>query len=89
MRSKWKIRKHQNKKGAGKVLTGLLIGSAFGAAVALLMAPESGDELRRRITGEASNIREKISTSRGNVESKARELMRDVNRPSTGVGYSA
>jgi gas vesicle protein len=89
MRKKLNIRKHQNKMGAGKVLTGMLLGSVFGAAVALLMAPASGEELRRRITGEASNIREKINTSRGNVESRARELMQDVNRTGTGASYSA
>jgi len=88
MRRKIKIRKHQNKKGAGKILTGMLLGSVFGATVALLMAPASGEEVRRRITGEATDIREKIKTSRGNVESRAHELAKDMSkRTGTGVGY--
>ena len=79
-----KLRKHQNKKDAGKVITGMLLGSIFGAAVALLMAPASGEEVRRRIAGETTGVREKIKTAAGNIESRARELVEDVgNNPTT------
>jgi gas vesicle protein len=74
-----KIRKNRNKRDAGKVLTGLLIGSVFGATVGLLMAPTSGEEIRRRITGEAMGVREKVKTAAGNVESRARELADNVS----------
>jgi len=83
-----KIRRNRAKRDAGKVMTGLLLGSVFGAAVALLMAPEAGEELRRRLSGQASNLREKISTSRGNVESRVRELAQNAaNRTGSGVRY--
>lgn len=86
MRSK--IRKNRARRDAGKVMTGMLLGSVFGAAVALLIAPESGQALRRRITGEASNLREKIQTSRENVESRVREMAREAgNRTGAGVTY--
>ena len=79
-----KFRKHQNKRDAGKVITGMLLGSVFGAAVALLMAPASGEEMRRRIAGETIGVREKIKTAAGNIESRARELAEDVgNNPAT------
>ena len=74
-----KIRKYRAKTDAGKVITGLLLGRVFGATVALLMAPASGDETRRRITGEAAGVKEKMKTAAGNIESKARELVEDVN----------
>ena len=88
MRRKLKMRKFQRKAGAGKIFTGMLLGSVFGATVALLMAPASGEELRRRITGETSNLREKIKTSRGNLESQVRDLAQGVgNRSGSNVNY--
>lgn len=39
--------------GAGKVLAALLGGAAIGAAVALLLAPKIGEELRNEITSVA------------------------------------
>ena len=85
-----KLHKNRNKRDAGKVMTGLLLGSVFGAAVALLMAPVSGEEMRRKISGETAGLREKIKTAAGNVEGKARELTEDINnRTGSGVRYSA
>jgi len=78
-------RMDHKKKNAGKVVTGMLIGSVVGATVEWLTAPVSGEELRRRITGDIEtgngsrhssrrSLQEKIKTSEGNVESRAREL---------------
>ncbi|HSL29064.1 MAG TPA: YtxH domain-containing protein [Anaerolineales bacterium] len=43
------------KTSAGKIITAALVGSAVGAAVGMLMAPASGQELRQKIkrTGES------------------------------------
>jgi gas vesicle protein len=74
-----KRRKNQNKKDAGKIITGLLLGSLFGATVGLLMAPTSGEETRRKITDGAVGVQEKMKTAAGSIESKARELAEDVS----------
>jgi gas vesicle protein len=74
-----KRRKNQNKRDAGKIITGLLFGSLFGATVGLLMAPTSGQETRRKITEGAIGVQEKVKTAAGNVESRARELVEDVS----------
>jgi gas vesicle protein len=85
-----KSRKYRAKRDAGKIITGMLLGSVFGATVALLMAPASGQETRRRITGEAAGVKEKMKTAAGNIESRARELVGDVNdRMSTVRGSMA
>lgn len=83
-----KIRRNRAKRDAGKVMTGLLVGSVFGAAVALLIAPEAAQQLRSKISGGASNLREKIATSRENVESRVRNLAQEAgSRTNAGVNY--
>ena len=70
-----RVHKNRKKRDAGKIITGLVLGGLFGAAVSLLMAPASGEEIRRRIGGGAAGVQEKIKTAAGNVESKAREFV--------------
>ena len=85
-----KLQKNRKKQDAGNIMTGLLLGSLFGAAVALLMAPVSGDEMRQRIAGETAGVREKIKTAAGNVESRVRELTEDMsNKTGSGTRYPA
>ncbi len=72
------MKRNRNKKGVGKVVTGVLIGSVVGAAVGWLTAPASGVEMRRKLTGAGNNLQEKIKTSDGNVESQAREVAAEV-----------
>jgi gas vesicle protein len=82
---KRKLFKHHKKSSAGKLVTGILVGGVVGATVGWLTAPGSGEEFRRRLTGEIKSVRERIKTSEGNVESQARELVEDVS--STSVGF--
>jgi gas vesicle protein len=80
-----KSHENRNRRDTGKVITGMLVGSLFGAAVALLMAPASGEETRRKISGEAAGVREKMKTAAGNIESRARELAEDVSERVSSV----
>jgi gas vesicle protein len=75
-----KAHKNHQKRSAGKVLTGLLLGSVVGATVGWLSAPASGEETRRRIRGEVMGIRERAKSAAGNVESTARELIAEANQ---------
>jgi gas vesicle protein len=74
-----KFQKNRAKRDAGKVITGMLLGSVFGATVALLMAPTTGEETRRKIAAEAMGVQEKVKTAAGNIESRARELAEGVS----------
>lgn len=73
-------RKNRNRKIAEKVIAAAVMGSVIGATVGLLMAPASGQEMRRRMRSSAVGAREKLKSAAGNVESQARELAGKVNQ---------
>ena len=56
--------------GAGTVIVAFLLGAVTGAAVALLMAPSSGEEMRRKIGEKAREGRERA----GEAARQGREL---------------
>ena len=77
-----------NKGGVGKVITGLVVGSVVGATVGLLMAPASGKDTRRKITGEVEGVQRRTKTAVENFGDKAREVAEDVRgNINEGVGY--
>lgn len=63
----------QNGSSAGNVLMAFTIGAIAGAAVALLYAPASGEETRRKIAQRARESREK-------AEAVARDSREFINR---------
>ena len=52
----------QGGNAAGSVLVAFAIGAAVGAAIALLYAPASGEETRRKLADKAREGREKAET---------------------------
>ncbi|HTP53263.1 MAG TPA: YtxH domain-containing protein [Anaeromyxobacteraceae bacterium] len=55
------MREHTNGgAGAGSVLLAFLTGAAIGGVVALLLAPRSGEETRRRIFEFGEDAKEKL-----------------------------
>ena len=67
-----------NGNSAGSVLVAFALGAIAGAAVALLYAPASGDETRRRIAEKAREGRDK-------AEALAREGREFFNRQRENV----
>jgi gas vesicle protein len=52
------IRMNENDSDLGAFLAGFVIGGLVGAAVALILAPQSGEETRRRIVDMSDDWRE-------------------------------
>ncbi|HEY2432377.1 MAG TPA: YtxH domain-containing protein [Vicinamibacterales bacterium] len=50
-----------NDSGAGTVVVAFVLGAIAGAAVALLMAPSTGEETRRRLVEKAREGRDKAN----------------------------
>lgn len=62
-------------KGTAKFLEGFVLGGLVGVAVALLVTPASGDELRNRIQSETERVRGEINRA---AETKRTELERQL-----------
>jgi gas vesicle protein len=62
---------------AGSFATGLLLGAAVGAGVALLLAPASGRKTRRRLRRGASDLIEDAGEGLASARDEARALLRD------------
>jgi gas vesicle protein len=69
----------QNNNSAGPVLMAFVLGAVAGAAVALLYAPATGEETRRRIKDKAREGREK-------AEAVAREGRDFLSRQRENIG---
>lgn len=55
-------------------LVGFLIGGALGAAVALLYAPQSGDETRGKLKEKGGELKDKTSETYEKARTKATEV---------------
>lgn len=65
-------------KDVGKFIEGFILGGLVGVAVAILVAPASGDELRNRIQDETQRIRGEVerasATKRAELEQQLAAL---------------
>jgi len=60
-----------NSGDLGSFLAGFVIGGLIGAGVALLMAPQSGEETRALITDKSIELRDRAVETAGEVQSQA------------------
>lgn len=62
--------RHDEGHGTGTVLLSFLLGGAIGAGIALLLAPRSGRETRKKIKELAEDIKEKAEELADDVKDK-------------------
>ena len=60
-----------NSGDLGSFLAGFVIGGLIGAGVALLMAPQSGEETRALIADKSIELRDRATETAGDVQSRA------------------
>ena len=62
----------------GAFVSGFLIGGLVGAAVALLMAPQSGEETRTLIRDKGIEIRDTVEASATEARTRAEEMAKEA-----------
>ncbi|MBI2264754.1 MAG: YtxH domain-containing protein [Armatimonadetes bacterium] len=63
---------------ATNFLLGLFVGSLVGAAIAILITPQSGEETREMLKTKSQDLKEKVTDLAGQVRDKATELASDL-----------
>jgi len=80
----------EHNSATGKVLMALLVGTALGAAIGVLFAPDKGSETRDRIASgardAASDLKKKMKDEAVNIRNKAEAM---VDRADRKVGELA
>ncbi len=67
-------------KNAGYFIGGLLAGAAIGAALALLYAPQKGEDTRRQIKEKIQELEGELVKMREKLKEKGGELKDDIKR---------
>jgi len=67
-------------KNAGYFIGGLLAGAAIGATIALLYAPQKGEDTRRQIKAKIHELEEELIQMRDKLKEKGGELKEDIKR---------
>ena len=67
-------------KSSGNFFSGLLLGAAVGAAIALLYAPEKGDVTRKGIKKKMKELEKELDSLTSNLKEKGGEMKEDVKK---------
>ena len=70
-------------RGAGILSLGIIAGALVGAGVALLLAPQSGEETRERIADRARRLGNRADASWDDLRDELRRLRRRSRRAAT------
>lgn len=72
-----------------KVVLGFILGVAAGAVAGILLAPESGEETRRKISDKAKNYKDDLSGQINSAISKLSAYVEKVQGELKGVAAEA
>lgn len=62
-------------------LIGIFVGGLFGTAIAILLAPESGDEMRAKLRGRASGFVDEIKFAAENRRAELEQHLAELRAP--------
>ncbi len=68
-----------------RFLEGFFLGGLIGAAAAILLTPESGDELRQQIRGEITRVRDEVQSAAGTRRTELEEQLSALRMPHKGA----
>lgn len=78
-----------NNNDLGAFLAGFIIGSLVGAAVALVLAPQSGQETRDQLINKSSTLRDRAGEYGHEYREKAGSYLADARSRVTDAGAHA
>jgi len=79
----------QNSNETGKLIGVLLFGAVIGGAVGILLAPEKGSELRKRMTAKSDELASAIKEKLNEFFEKCKEEVENAQPESVDVKKSS
>lgn len=70
----------EKEKNAMSVMTAFIVGGLIGAGIALLMAPQSGEDTRKLIKQQAEETRHRAETAADDLIHQTREKAEDLRK---------
>lgn len=64
----------------GKVLFAALVGAAAGAVAGVLLAPNSGEETRRKLREKGERIKDDVTKKVGSLAEEGREKIEEIKK---------
>lgn len=61
-----------------KFFSGVIVGAAIGAIAGILLAPQSGEETREKLTNMAKDVAEKTDKTVKDIQDKADSIVSDM-----------
>ena len=71
---------HDKDKNGMSVMTAFIVGGLIGAGVALLMAPQSGEEMRKMIKEQAEDTRHRAEIAADDLAHQTKEKAEELRR---------
>jgi gas vesicle protein len=69
-----------DRNGGGEFFAGLIIGGLVGAAIALLMAPQSGEQTRAQLRDASLELKDRANETIAEARDKAEAITADARR---------
>ncbi len=66
-------------ESTSKLIFALIAGAAAGAVVGLLIAPESGEETRKKLAKSAEKFNKNLKTSINDLSEKSQKALHDIS----------
>ncbi len=75
----------ENNSDLGAFLAGFVIGGLIGAATAIILAPQSGEETRQRLVSKSQELRTMSSERAANLRNTAGTYTQDYRQRATSI----
>lgn len=69
-----------NSNNTGTILTTLVVGAAAGAIAGILLAPDSGEKTRKKLSKQAKKLKKEARRTAEDIRDKAEEQINNVTK---------
>ncbi len=81
--------RNESESSFGAFLAGFIIGGLVGAAVALILAPQSGEEVRSQLAARSTDWRDRVNENRQNWSENVNNMTNNASETLGGIDINS